>query len=218
MKNTPLLLTLVLFLVGVHSLSASPMINISPTLIKPRVEGQQTDVGFGINLRSGYEFNRARWLLSGHAIEWEIGVNGYSFQSGDPQVGDISLSAIPILFNYRFTKYWIESRADTTGMELWSPDFIMYGGAGAGGVVINGDETVNLLTGTSKLEFSEFAPAFQVFFGAGWGFNDHLSLTGGYRHLWMGELESSGYTKTDGSNFKYKSSLHMLDVNLRWLW
>lgn len=210
MKTKSRLLKLTFLLVSAYNLSASPMINISPTLIKPRVKDQQTNVGFGLNIRSGYEFNRASWLLSGHAIEWEIGVNGYSFDSGDVAVGEISVSAIPILFNYRFTKYWAESRADTTGMELWSPDFIMYGGAGAGGVILRAEETFGA---NQRIEISEFAPAFQFFFGGGWGFNDHLSLTGGYRHLWMGEIETSG-----DRNYTYKSSLHMFDVNLRWLW
>ena len=208
MKRTPKLI-LAAMLIAFGQVAASPFLSVSPALVKPRVKGQQTDVGFGINFRTGYEFLNSGWLLSGHAIEFETGVNGYKFESGST-AGDISTLAVPLLLNYRYTQYWGASRSDASGMEYWSPDFLLYGGAGVGGVILSAEETVGL----QKLEISEFTPAFQMFFGTGVGFNDHVSLTGGYRHLWMGEIQTEGtYPSMD-----YKSSLHIFDLNLRFLW
>jgi opacity protein-like surface antigen len=208
MKRTPSLL-LAAMVLTLSQVAASPFLSVSPSLNKARVSGQQTDVGFGVNFRTGYEFLNSSWLLNGHAIEFETGINGYKFGSGDPAIGDISSMAIPLLLNYRYTQYWGASRSDSSGMEYWSPDFLLYGGAGVGGVIVNAEETV----GAAKLEISEFSPAFQFFFGTGVGFNDNVSLTGGYRHLWMGDIETEGFARNT-----YKTSLHVFDLNLRFLW
>ena len=209
MKTSPFLLLTVLIL-SMAKLSSAPFMSISPSLIKPRVKGEQTDVGFGVNFRTGYEFLRSDWLLSGHAIEFEAGYNGYTFESGDTALGDFSATAVPLMLNYRYTQYWGSSRANAAGMEYWSPDFILYGGAGLGGVILSAEETHTFL---GKVEISEFSPAFQFFFGTGIGFNDRLSLTGGYRHLWMSEIETEG-----AAAYSYNSSLHIFDLNFRWLW
>ena len=210
MKRTPSLLIAALVLT-LSQVSASPFLSISPSLNKARVSGQQTDVGFGVNFRTGYEFLNSSWLLNGHAIEFETGINGYKFDSGKSDVGYISAMAIPLMLNYRYTQYWGASRSDSSGMEYWSPDFLLYGGAGVGGVILDAEETA---ANSQKVELSEFTPAFQLFFGTGVGFNDNVSLTGGYRHLWMGEV------KTEGSypSMEYKTSIHVFDLNLRFLW
>ncbi len=209
MKRTPSLLIAALVLTLSHA-SASPFFSISPSLNKARVSGQQTDVGFGVNFRTGYEFLNSSWLLNGHAIEFETGVNGYKFDAGGA-VGDVSTMAVPLLLNYRYTQYWGASRSDSSGMEYWSPDFLLYGGAGVGGVILNAEETISP---GNNLEISEFSPAFQFFFGTGVGFNDNVSLTGGYRHLWMGDIETEGTWPSQ----TYKTSLHVFDLNLRFLW
>lgn len=212
MKRTPSLLIAALVLTLSHA-SASPFFSISPSLNKARVSGQQTDVGFGVNFRTGYEFLNSSWLLNGHAIEFETGVNGYKFDSGDQaNIRDISTMAIPLLLNYRYTQYWGASRSNSNGMEYWSPDFLLYGGAGVGGVILSAEETA---ANNQKLEISELTPAFQFFFGTGVGFNDNVSLTGGYRHLWMGDIETEG---TFTPRRAYKTSMHIFDLNLRFLW
>ena len=112
---------------------ASPFLGVTPSLVKPQVDGQSSDMGFGLNVRGGYEFLSSRYFLSGHAIELETGVASFSFNSG-PATGDVSVSArmIPVFANYRFTQYFGSSASDSNGMEYWSPDFILYAGAGLG--------------------------------------------------------------------------------------
>tara|TARA_Y100000588_G_scaffold386193_1_gene481212 strand:+ start:249 stop:917 length:669 start_codon:yes stop_codon:yes gene_type:complete len=205
---------------GSTSLWASPFLGISPMLVKPQVKGHSSDSSFGISVRGGYEFLSSRYFLSGHAIEVETGFTYYSFDSGYPGTNDISTRMIPLFANYRFTQYFGSSASDLNGMEYWSPDFILYVGAGLGGVHVSGSENPG---GPVSIDFSQVNVAAQFFLGLGIGFTEHLSLTTGYRHIFMNDVDTEGqlWTGMDTSvrhQSSYDTSFHILDLNLRWLW
>ena len=199
---------------------ASPFLGVSPSLVKPQVDGQSSDMGFGLNVRGGYEFLSSRYFLTGHAIELETGVAGFSFNSGTG-TGDISARMIPVFANYRLTQYFGSSASNSNGMEYWSPDFILYAGAGLGGVHVAANENPG---GPISIDISQVNMAAQLFFGLGIGFNEHLSLTTGYRHIFMNDIDASGqHIHTDPNlsqpwSDSYNASFHVFDLNLRLIW
>ena len=199
---------------------ASPFLGVTPSLVKPQVDGQSSDMGFGLNVRGGYEFLSSRYFLSGHAIELEAGVAGFSFNSGT-ETGDVSARMIPVFANYRFTQYFGSSASDSNGMEYWSPDFILYAGVGLGGVHVSANENPG---GPISIDISQVNMAAQLFFGLGVGFNERLSLTTGYRHIFMNDIDAEGQiinvdpTPHGPWGNSYNISFHVFDLNLRWIW
>jgi opacity protein-like surface antigen len=197
---------------------ASPFLGVSPSLVKPQVDGQSSDMGFGINVRGGYEFLSSRYFLTGHAIELETGIAGFSFNSGTV-TGDISARMIPVFANYRLTQYFGSSASNSNGMEYWSPDFILYAGAGLGGVHVSANENSS---GPISIDISQVNMAAQLFFGLGIGFNEHLSLTTGYRHIFMNDIDAEGVDLRGATvtafNRSYNASFHVFDLNLRLIW
>jgi hypothetical protein len=66
--------------------------------------------------------------------------------------------------------------------------------------------------------------AAQLFFGLGVGFNERLSLTTGYRHIFMNDIDAEGQiinvdpTPPGPWGNSYNISFHVFDLNLRWIW
>ena len=192
----------------------SPFLSVSPTFTKAQVQGEETTMGAGISIRGGYEFLNSRYFLSGHALELELGTTGFNFTTMDG-IGKVDGQAMPIFANYRFTQYFGGTASNTNGMDYWSPDFIIYAGGGLGGVHVSADKSVDT---THSFDASEFNLAAQLFLGLGVGFNDHLSLTGGYRHIFTGDLDADIIVGGNDHDKSYGMSFHVFDVNLRWLW
>ena len=71
---------------------------------------------------------------------------------------------------------------------------------------------------THSFDASEFNIAAQLFLGLGIGFNNHLSLTGGYRHIFTGDLDADIIVGRNDHDKSYGMSFHVFDINLRWLW
>ena len=197
------------------SSNGSPFLSVSPTFTKAYIQDEETTMGVGISIRGGYEFLNSRYFLSGHALELEIGTTGFNFTT-ENKIGKVDARTIPIFANYRFTQYFGGTASNTNGMDYWSPDFILYAGGGLGGVHISADKSVSATQ--SSFEASEFNFAAQLFLGLGIGFNDHLSLTGGYRHIFTGDLDADIDIGVDHRNKSYDMSFHVFDINLRWLW
>ena len=212
MKKTLQLLALAL-LPGLP-IQASPFLSVSPTFTKAQVEGQETSMGVGVSLRGGYEFLSSRYFLSGHALELEVGTAGFGFDTM-PGIGKVDARALPIFANYRFTQYFGGTASNTNGMDYWSPDFILYAGGGLGGVHVSAEKNVD---SNHTFDASEFNIAAQLFLGLGVGFNDHLSLTGGYRHIFTGDLDADITRGGQDHDTDYGLSFHVFDINLRWLW
>ena len=126
---------------------------------------------------------------------------------------------IPVLANYRFTQYFGTSSSDYNGMEYWNPDFIIYAGAGLGAVHVAANENPG---GPVHIDISQVNIAAQIFLGLGIGFTERLSLTGGYRHIFMNDIDAGGknFTVAPAKPFdhSYDASFHVFDLNFRWLW
>ncbi len=212
-------LFLALGILSIPAAQASPFLGVSTSLVKPQINGRSSDTGFGLSLRGGYEFLSSQYFLSGHAIELETGVAGFSFDSGT-LTGDVSARMIPVLANYRFTQYFGSSSSNYNGMEYWSPDFIIYAGAGLGAVHVTANENPG---GPVYIDISQVNIAAQIFLGLGIGFTERLSLTGGYRHIFMNDIDAGGkkWISVDTSeplDRSYDASFHVFDLNFRWLW
>mgnify|MGYP002820906235 CR=1 FL=1 len=208
------LLTLAFGLLTTSATLASPFLSVSPTFTKAQVEGQETTLGAGLSLRGGYEFLSSRYFLSGHALELEVGTSGFGFDTM-PGIGKVDGRALPVFANYRFTQYFGGTASNTNGMDYWSPDFILYAGGGLGGVHVSAEKSVDA---AHSFDASEFNIAAQLFLGLGVGFNDHLSLTGGYRHIFTGDLDADIAVNNQDFDTAYGLSFHVFDINLRWLW